>query len=478
MSQPLPATFLALDFETTGRNPRDCGIVEVAVARVTDGVIGERWSSLCNPGMPVDPGAASVHGITDAEIADAPPVAELLPELYGWLLDGLPIVAYNGDTFDRLILERVFADAGVELPALTWHDPLPVARALLGLRSNKLGHVGSAIGIVYRPGELHRAAADIEVLIGVTLELRRRQLAGAVAPVAPAVVVTVDAPPVPADTATAELPPFLAPVPATPPPPAVKADAAPLVRDALTALAPLAARVQTWIAKADQLPCETDADEERVINAIATFKGLARDAEAARGKFTDEIGKQKREIEAAWRTQALKPIEGVLGRLEALRKPLALRRAEAAAEQRRQAQAEADRIAMEARQAALAPVQAANDAALEAMLAGDIQAAEVHAQNAAAALDTANDIADAVHAEVVHQAAAIAPPPVRASMAVARDRIVWRARVVAPALVPRHLCSPDLTLIEAAIAAADGQTAIPGVEFEADVATSTRSRRG
>ena len=89
----------------------------------------------------------------------------------------------------------------------------------------------------------------------------------------------------------------------------------------------------------------------------------------------------------------------------------------------------------------------------------------------AAALDTANDIADAVHAEVVQQAAAIAPPPVRASMAVARDRIVWRARIVAPVLVPAAYCSPDLGKIEAAIAAADGQITIKGNSPDESVVT-------
>ena len=307
----LPATFLALDFETTGRDPRACGIVEVAVARVLDGVIGDRWSSLCSPGMPVDPGAAAVHGISDAEIAAAPPVAELLPELYGWLLDGLPLVAYNGNTFDKLILERVFTDAGVELPALVWHDPLPVARALVpSLRHFKLGQVGSALNVLRDGATLHRAAADLDVLIGVTLELRRRQLAAMMT-----TSVTVQASPeleaaiaagghVGGTIQVDEPPPFLAPAPALPAASLTRHgedDLPPLVLDARRALVPLQGKVAKWIKAADGLPCDNDADEERVVNAIATFKQLIREAEKLRGTFTDEIGKQKRRIEADFR---------------------------------------------------------------------------------------------------------------------------------------------------------------------------------
>ena len=43
--------------------------------------------------------------------------------------------------------------------------------------------------------------------------------------------------------------------------------------------------------------------------------------------------------------------------------------------------------------------------------------------------------------------------------------------------VPRHLCSPDLAKIQAAVDAAHGALVIDGVHVEVDVATTSRATR-
>lgn len=467
MSHPtLPISFVALDFETPSRRAADGLFVEVAVALVREGRVVESWATLANPGRPCEPGAEAVHGITAEQLVDAPAIADVLPELLAWLGDGLPVVAYNGDTFDRIVFERACINAGLTPPRLQWVDPLPVARSLLRQKSHKLADVAATLQLAPQ-GDLHRAAADVELLVRVTIQLGN-MLQGQAAPATA---------PAPSDT---ELAPFEATSElAPPPPPAPAAVARPaLVAEALAALAPLSAKVKAWIAKADALPCSSAAEEGRVIDAIATFRKLDRDAEVARKVFTDEIGKQKRDIEAAWRTGVAKPIEGVLVRLEAARKPLALARAQAAAAEQRRQREEAEVLALAARDEAAAPAVAANDAALEALLSGDTEGALAHAATAAAVIDAANDLADNVHAAVIERSEAVAPAPVRSTMATATDRIVWRVQVLAPELVPAEFCSPDLGKLEQAIAAASGDIVIPGVAFEADVATSTRSRRG
>jgi DNA polymerase-3 subunit epsilon len=42
-----------IDVETTGANPVVDRITEIAVLRVEDGELVERWSSLVNPGIPI-----------------------------------------------------------------------------------------------------------------------------------------------------------------------------------------------------------------------------------------------------------------------------------------------------------------------------------------------------------------------------------------------------------------------------------------
>lgn len=523
---PIPAVYLCLDFETTARIPTQAGIVELAIARVELGAVLNRWLTLANPGRPCEDGATAAHGITQAEIDAAPPVAELLPELVlGWLSDGLPVVAYNGPRYDAIVLKQAALAVGIELPDLTWIDPWPLARKLLpGLPSYTLGAVAEALGVT-GTGRAHRADADVELLICVVEALRLRaagQGGWDAPPPAPPVkvkasfcphcAVTDTIPPErhgpacplrlelvrrlaagrhgvlgghPAGAPEWQAPavepaPFLAPPStATAIETAPPADASPLVADALVALSPLGRRVAAWVKAADALACDNDDDERRVVDALATFRNLERDAVKARGKYTDEIGRQKRAIESAWREQVIRPIEAVSARLEDKRKPLALARAKAAHAERLRLANEAEAIAEGERQRLLleqvAPAQAA---ALEAAIAGDARAEGAAHAAAAQGLDDANDLADRVHTATIEQAAAIKPAPVVGEKATAHDRIVWRVRVTLPRMVPAIYCSPDEAKILAAIEAADGQIQIPGVEFEADVATTTRARRG
>jgi DNA polymerase-3 subunit epsilon len=70
--------FVVLDVETTGLSPIADRVVEVAVVR-TDSWgrnVGE-WSSRLNPGRRVT--ATHIHGLTQADVADAPAFADVVP---------------------------------------------------------------------------------------------------------------------------------------------------------------------------------------------------------------------------------------------------------------------------------------------------------------------------------------------------------------------------------------------------------------
>ena len=61
-----------IDVETTGANPVVDRVTEIAILRVENGVLVERWSSLVNPGMGIPPSIQGFTGITDAMVAGAP----------------------------------------------------------------------------------------------------------------------------------------------------------------------------------------------------------------------------------------------------------------------------------------------------------------------------------------------------------------------------------------------------------------------
>ena len=68
--------YVLLDLETTGGNPLDCRITEIAAVRVENGLEVARWSTLVNPGTRIPPLIQNLTGISNAMVADAPPLTK------------------------------------------------------------------------------------------------------------------------------------------------------------------------------------------------------------------------------------------------------------------------------------------------------------------------------------------------------------------------------------------------------------------
>ena len=105
--------FAVLDFETTGILPAyQHRIVEVGVVHVDDeGQITDRWETLVNPQR--DLGPQSIHGISAAEILDAPLFSDIVGDLVN-VLAGRTLVAHNAG-FDKRFLFAEFEQAGYPL---------------------------------------------------------------------------------------------------------------------------------------------------------------------------------------------------------------------------------------------------------------------------------------------------------------------------------------------------------------------------
>ena len=73
-------TLAFLDVETTGLSPwfgdRIC---EIAILCCKGEEILAAFDTLVNPARPISPGAARVNGLTEADLADAPSFAEIVP---------------------------------------------------------------------------------------------------------------------------------------------------------------------------------------------------------------------------------------------------------------------------------------------------------------------------------------------------------------------------------------------------------------
>lgn len=125
-SRPVPAQqvpaahvgephFAVVDVETTGLSPNQNRILELAVI-TTDpwGRVLDEWSTRINPQGPV--GATHIHGITDADVANAPVFADVIGFLNAKLA-GAAIAAHHA-RFDLAFLRAEYARAGWDMPHL------------------------------------------------------------------------------------------------------------------------------------------------------------------------------------------------------------------------------------------------------------------------------------------------------------------------------------------------------------------------
>lgn len=167
---------VAIDTETTGRDPTTDRVVEVACVRWERGEITLRKSWLVNPGRPIPKEAFDVHGISDEAVKDAPNFQTILPELLEAMSGAVPL-AYNAE-FDR---KQLNAELG-RLPGLAslppafqknveWLDPLIWARELQKHeKSRALGEVAARLGIEI--SQAHRATDDAEAALNVFLKFQ------------------------------------------------------------------------------------------------------------------------------------------------------------------------------------------------------------------------------------------------------------------------------------------------------------------
>lgn len=152
------ASFVALDFETTGLDSRSDRICEIGAVRLSEsGLERASLELLVNPGRPIQPEASRVSGITDEMVKDARPVEDALPELLAFLGDSV-IVAHNA-SFDLGFLKTAAERAGLPSVSNRVADTRDLAReAFPGLPSYALQSLARSFGLA--SGNAHRACDD------------------------------------------------------------------------------------------------------------------------------------------------------------------------------------------------------------------------------------------------------------------------------------------------------------------------------
>ena len=163
--------YVTFDFETTDTDVATCGVIEIGAARVVDGKIVERFHAMVNPFRPISAGATKLHGYTDADVAPAPPFAEVFPQFRAFVGDDI-LVAHNGQKFDIPVLRRLAAGRD-SVDDLVFYDTLPLVRSL-SQDSGKLEDVALRFGIDC--GRVHHALDDACTLALVYRELEAQRV--------------------------------------------------------------------------------------------------------------------------------------------------------------------------------------------------------------------------------------------------------------------------------------------------------------
>ena len=159
--------FVALDVETANH---DAGsICQIGLACFKDGLLLREWASLINPEENFSEYNINIHGITAADVADAPTLPEVAKTLRAWLNRRI-VVCHT--MFDQRALARGFAKYGLPELKCRWLDSCRVARKIW---DSPEGHSLAVIcGLIGHEFTHHDALEDAKAAGALILAARRK----------------------------------------------------------------------------------------------------------------------------------------------------------------------------------------------------------------------------------------------------------------------------------------------------------------
>ncbi|MDX1568741.1 MAG: 3'-5' exonuclease [Longimicrobiales bacterium] len=161
--------YAVVDVETTGTSyRRGARITEVAVVEVRNGIVGDTFRTLVNPGRSIPPRISRMTGITDEMVSVAPYFDHVADEVLR-RLRGRVFVAHNV-SFDWGFVGNQLAEAVGEVPDVPRLCTVRMARRLVpALRRRNLDAVTAHYGIDVEAR--HRAYGDALATARVLLRL-------------------------------------------------------------------------------------------------------------------------------------------------------------------------------------------------------------------------------------------------------------------------------------------------------------------
>ena len=108
---------VSIDCETTGLDRKRDEIISIAAIRIRGDRIlaSQRYQVVVRPSVAIAPEAIKVHGLLEADVANARPIQEILPDLLHFI-GGRPLVGYYIDFDAAMLNKHVRKLIGIKLP--------------------------------------------------------------------------------------------------------------------------------------------------------------------------------------------------------------------------------------------------------------------------------------------------------------------------------------------------------------------------
>ena len=150
-------SYISIDLETTGLNPKQDKIIEIGAIKVMDGRKADTFSTFVNPGRKLEERITELTGITQEQVDAAPEIENVLPQLLEFL-EELPLLGH------RILFDYSFLKKAAVNQKFTFEkqgiDTLRIARVFLPqLEHRTLEYLCKYYEI---PHTAHRAIGDAE----------------------------------------------------------------------------------------------------------------------------------------------------------------------------------------------------------------------------------------------------------------------------------------------------------------------------
>jgi DNA polymerase III subunit alpha, Gram-positive type len=160
--------YVVFDIETTGLSNAHDRITEIGAVMIEGGEVVSEFTTLVNPERPISSEITKLTGITDEMVAQAPVIADALPEFIQFC-QGAVLVAHNAE-FDIGFIRENLRKLGCEFD-YTILDTLRLSRILLkNLKRHKLTNVAKALHV--KLDNHHRAIHDARATAEIFLKLK------------------------------------------------------------------------------------------------------------------------------------------------------------------------------------------------------------------------------------------------------------------------------------------------------------------